>query len=478
MAYSDFISFIDWDFLKSPLSITKIVDSTYLPQGEKEIVLERDAEYNLKGTLKFQDTKFFPDRQDNIAGKIYDGFDLVASSNDNVTSFKLEHCRLGGFHYPGGNGFFGSSDLRFNELKIKFSEKTPNRLREWYLNGPSYHTSIGSTEGKTLLQCSKERFLSKDKLDSTNNFGICSFSGHYIWGKNSNYKFLIAKVPTDEPNWSTNLQIEYHNEWGKIPEPDERLKIEELCSFVFGKHLLSLGYTAYDRDENIVEVYAHSPWGHSTKYSCVQPEFPPVRIHDYPLGDAEKIINYLLPKYIELSDCLCLKEALWNYWISCDIPTGPNLPIIASALEAIISNWCKWKKIPSSGLYMETAEFKELLHENIESIKKKLETVNNGQKILDNILSANQFYVSLTQKYSVFFDKIKLNVSQAEWEAFAGRHQFVHGLARFNEIDWEQAIIRKNILDTLFNKTLLKILEYKWDYIDRSVEGWPDAQLG
>jgi hypothetical protein len=70
-----------------------------------------------------------------------------------------------------------------------------------------------------------------------------------------------------------------------------------------------------------------------------------------------------------------------------------------------------------------------------------------------------------------------LKISQAEWEAISGRHRFVHGHARFDKIDWEQVIRHVNTLHTLFNKTLLKILEYKGDFIDRSVEGWPDIQL-
>jgi cobalamin biosynthesis Co2+ chelatase CbiK len=126
-------------------------------------------------------------------------------------------------------------------------------------------------------------------------------------------------------------------------------------------------------------------------------------------------------------------------------------------------------------LYLETEQFNELLKENIDDLKKKLDNVKNGEKILDNILRANEF--GITERYRVFFEEIKLKISQAEMEAIRGRHLFVHGHARFDEIEWEQVIRQVNTLHTLFNKTLLKILEYKWDYIDRSVEGWNDVQL-
>jgi hypothetical protein len=478
--YSDIISFIDWDFFKSPSSIAKVSDIASFPEGEKEIVLQRDDEYNLTGKLYFQDKTFFQKIHDernkeNVAGKVYDGFDVIGSYSNNAL-ISLKSCRLGGLSYPGGKDFLGSADLNFNELNIKFTEKAPTRLREWYLNGPSQRASIESAEQKILRQCSKERFLSNEKLDLAENFGPCCLSKHYLWGKNSDYKFLLAKVPIEESKWSTNIQIEYHKDWGKIPEPDERLKIEELCSFVFGKHLLSLGYTAYDSDENIVEVYAHSPWGQDAKTFCSQPEYPPIRIHDYPPGDAEKIVNFLLPKYAELNEMLCLQEALWNYWISFDIPVGTNLPIIASALETIIDNWYKSKNTKSRGFYLDPEKFEEIIKDNVLDLKGKLEGIENGQKIIDNVRRANAF--GIMERYRKFFEEIELRISPVEWEAIMGRHAFVHGHVHFDTTDWKQVIRQVNTLHTLFNRTLLKILGYKWDYIDRSVEGWPDAKLG
>ncbi|MCJ7763011.1 hypothetical protein MUP38_06120, partial [Candidatus Bathyarchaeota archaeon] len=77
-----------------------------------------------------------------------------------------------------------------------------------------------------------------------------------------------------------------------------------------------------------------------------------------------------------------------------------------------------------------------------------------------------------------FFKEFKLNITPAEKEAIEKRHFFVHGHADYDKIDWKQVIRQVNTLHTLFNKTLLKILEYKGDYIDRSIEGWPDIQLG
>jgi hypothetical protein len=490
----DIVAIADWDFVQKPISITKLIDNVHLPKGEKKIVVERDDEYNLKGTLNFEDPSFFP-RRNEVAGTFHKGFDIQGFSNDDSILYALESCHIGSIKFQGASDFVGTADLRFNKFRMKLSENNPNHLTVWYINGPDSYVHFSSAEVHTIQYCTREQFLSNREQKNSTSTPLCKhFSSELIWSKNKDdFNFLVNRVPnTLGPKWSTNVGIEYHEDWGRIPESGERLKIEELCSFVFGKHLLSVGYTTYDKDENVVEVFAQSPWGHSAKFFCSQPEYPPIRINDYPPGDAEKIINYLLPKYIEVSEHLRLEEALWNYWISFNIPIGPNLPIIASAIETIINSWYNWTKTQSHGVYMEKTDFTSLLREELDSIKKKLDIKyadekkklveqkidekTDGEKMLNKILTTNEF--GITEKMRRFFKEINLSVTQAEKDAIKGRHLFVHGDADYDKEDWEEVVRKVNTLHTLFNRTLLKILEYNWDYIDRSVEGWPDAKLG
>lgn len=199
----------------------------------------------------------------------------------------------------------------------------------------------------------------------------------------------------------------------------------------------------------------------------------------------------MLPKYIELREPLCLSEALWNYWISFDVPPGPNLSIVASAIETIINSWFSSAKTKSHGIYMKKSDFISLLEEEFESIKKKLDIKyaeekkktmeqkkdrkTDGEKIFEKILRANEFGIS--ERIRRFFEEINLELTRVEKEAIDGRHFFVHGHADYDKIDWEQVVRQVNTLHTLFNKVLLTVLKYKWDYIDRSIEGWPDAKL-
>lgn len=261
---SDFVSFMDWDFLKNSVCINKIIDSINLPEGTKKIVLERDDDYSLKGTLRFDDRKFMPKRN-ATAGSFDKGFDVAGTSDDDSMACDLQSCHVGSVSFQGASDFVGTADLRINTVRIKFSENTPNHLWEWYLNGPNDHACFGTAEKQVIHFLTKEQFLSycDSELPTTKLVG--SFSTQLIWPRLNDFKLLITIIPSLGPKWSTNVGIEYREDWGRIPEPDERLKIEELCSFVFGKHLLSVGHTTYDKDENIIEVHAHSPWGRDAR---------------------------------------------------------------------------------------------------------------------------------------------------------------------------------------------------------------------
>jgi hypothetical protein len=477
----DILPYLEWDFLNKPVSITKVDDNDNLPKGKKKILIERDEDYNLKAILQFEDPKF-GHTSSNVAGSFSKGFQISGYSNSGLLSCVLESCHVGNIHITRnlneGVEVKGTATLIFDGVKIRHGENNASHLIEWYVNGPKDSVFSGFTERKVERKYIRERFVSREKKVDSVNISLESFGGptDLIWINNGNFQFLVSKVPNKiGPNWSTNIGIEYRTAWGRIPQPDERLKIEELCSFVFGRQLLSVGYTIYDQDEQLLEVSAHDPWGKAAKSFCSRPDYPPIRIRDFPSRDAERIITQLLPKYIELCEPLCLREALWNYWISCDVPVGTNLPILAAGIESIIDQWYEWKKTKSHGVYMETKEFADLLKEDIASIQKKLEGNPNKEKILSNIQRANAF--GIMERYRLFFEEINLVISKPEWDAIEARHLFVHGHVRLNEMDWQKIIQHVRTLETLLNRIMLRLFEYSGSFIDRSVVGWKDAQL-
>jgi hypothetical protein len=124
---------------------------------------------------------------------------------------------------------------------------------------------------------------------------------------------------------------------------------------------------------------------------------------------------------------------------------------------------------------MKTKDFELLIRNEIESINKKLATFPHRQEIIDKISNANAF--GITEKFKIFFDEIKLPIEEDELQAISERHKFVHGRMKLCDADWQKVILHGQVLETLLNKVLLKLLGYKGSYIDRSVVGWPDKNL-
>ena len=225
-------------------------------------------------------------------------------------------------------------NLFLSALKIKSNPKQEVvHFNEWCLNGPSTPVFSRNTIRKLNKIYTKERFENSDKkLESimiTNT--PTSYAMDYLLVNGPDYKFIVAKVPESMgPSWSSNIGVEYKTEWGKIPSSAEREEIIELLSFVFGRQLLPIGYTAYDKDENVVESYARSPWGYSAKSICSLNGFPPVPIDIWHKDSAKNAIQSLLPIYLQKCEDLNLKEALWNYWVSQQMPLGANFAILGA----------------------------------------------------------------------------------------------------------------------------------------------------
>lgn len=80
---------------------------------------------------------------------------------------------------------------------------------------------------------------------------------------------------------------------------------------------------------------------------------------------------------------------------------------------------------------MEKDKFTDLLKEDLENIRKKLEGLPESKKIIGKILRANEF--GIMECYRTFFQEIGLSVVPKEWDAINGRHIFVHGEALFDK---------------------------------------------
>jgi hypothetical protein len=385
----NYISAYEWEVLREPITIPKVDDTKELPEGQKKIVINRDEHYKLRTVLSTKgDPEFFREETKNsVSGRFVKFFEITGSDRNNWRHYTLESCYIGGSRCRRGGGEepLSEADLHIHGLRIKHKTETEGLwLTEWYINGPRDNFVFRNQTIRKMPRTFSRKRLLQAPEDKNENENIHSMEVSlksksinpfdYLRIKACGNQFLIAQVPKEiGPDWSSNIGIEYRKEWGEIPDVEEREKIRELCSFVFGRQLLFVGYTLYDLDCKIVEEYACDSWTNDSQSLCLKPDNAPTRINKPASWEnAENLISQLLPRYSELRDSLHLKDALWLYWIARDMPAETNLPLLAAAVEAMVAGWFESKKSKSRGVYMEKDKFEELLGDEMSSIESKL----------------------------------------------------------------------------------------------------------
>jgi hypothetical protein len=477
--------YLEWELLTKQISIIKINDSKDLPIGTKTILINRDDDYKLNVMLYYNE-EF--EIEHKGAGSFADIFE-IKGYDEYSRHYTLKHCVIRSLFIPAITQFFiYGAKLTIGEILIERKlKKEEAHLTEWYINGirepwifnrPTIRTTSKKSKEYTRKHLDeKEKFDVREEIKSAvaskSNWGM---SFDFLKVDFSDFQFFISRVPEEYgPKWSSNVGIEYRRDWGRIPTKDEREMIGELCSFIFGRQLLLVGNTTYDKEGNVSGGYARNPWG-KLKTICSEPSYPPINIYESDsLTKVEEIIKQMLPKYFELRNPLHLHEALWFYWISRYTPIGTGLPILWAGLEKMIHGWFRYKKPNHHEVYITKKEFETLLGCDIDIIENKLK----GQKFSDNIIQKIKTAYRMTNADTlrIFFKEIQLDVNKQEGDALNSRHEVAHGRIDFNKADWFSWTMKTRAFETLFHKTFLKLLGYSGTYIDRSDVSWLDKNL-
>ena len=87
----------------------------------------------------------------------------------------------------------------------------------------------------------------------------------------------------------------------------------------------------------------------------------------------------------------------------------------------------------------------------------------------------NTFQLGVNERLQFFFDEIGLKIGDVENKAIRARNPMAH--STLPEAKEREMIYLSNAYRTLFNRILLKILDYKEDYVDYSVLGFPEKNI-
>ncbi|MBS5934152.1 MAG: hypothetical protein KIC94_14925 [Clostridiales bacterium] len=478
------LSRLEWEGFTKRIKIDKIIKSESIPKGAETIEIWRDDNYKLNGRILGGDDGYSlgnMDKEEGIAGTIVPSIEIQGTDYYGFISYRLSHCYIGDSSIQvtsldsKSKSKFVANIMLYRVEKKELTDMKSNMLIEWYLNGPSGSFIFSRSTNRQLKEdFIRKRFDNEERLypgthrqEDTRDFAFIELE---------NRSFIIQAVPKYfGPEWSNCIGIEYREEWGGIPDEEEREAICEIVGFVLGKHLLNVGYSKFSETGYPLEEVAINPWGDNVISKCQVAALFPIEVNNYQTwGILEKILTKLIPQYLLLRNDLNLKQALWNYWISLDLPIGVNLPILSAGVETIAKSWFKTSKSKTKGVYLAKKKYEELLISEFNSIEEKLKESTYQQRMLNKI--KNAYNMGANERLDFFFSEIDLPIGEIERNALSGRNSMAHGdIMSDQEIEKKLQLTRA--FQTLFHRILLKILGYDGDYIDRSAEGWPKRNI-
>ncbi len=472
---------ISWEGLQGKWEIDHLRESTNLPPGSEKIEVWRDDQYKIKAKI----TGTSNEPKDLLPGSgevgiITSTFEIEGSSDYGMVDYRLEHCLLSGISYKYLENSF-EADLKTYSVRRILSREWSQRvwLTEWYLNSHKSmlpYPRLVEREFKEEYRKKRESFGE----DVTFEGAGMSTSDRYAFIETPEVSFVVEPVVKElGPPWSDCMSIEYREDWGGIPEADVRDAIANFVSFVIGRPLIGVGSTSFDERGQPLEQVATSPAEDNLVALCQSSEKPPIKIDIHGTSEnLEGLLRRLVPNYLALKDELKLNEALWGYWLSKQLPLGGNLPELQTNLEMIMNAWFKSKGRKLSFIYMRERKFKGLLKDELVAIEKKLEGEKYKDQIMGRLRNASARPMGTNEKFELFFDEIALPIGEVENRAIKARHPMAHGSSEILDPANYQKMLNDTLsYETLFNRVLLKLLEYEGNYVDRSAKGWPERPL-
>jgi len=356
-------------------------------------------------------------------------------------------------------------------------QSSPSWLTEWYLNGVhEYRLFPRSTTRLRTSEYIREREVYQKPEHRFEAGDLRSDSADYTYIRCPDFGFIVHEVPEGlGPVWSKNVGIEYREEFGRIPDPSEREAISEIVGFVMGKHLLNVGYSAFDESGNPLERCAVQPLGDNVVSLCQAPAFPPIQ---FPLHTDlfETVLQGLVPKFLEAREDLNLDEALMRYWTGSALPVGTDIPIIANGMEILANAWFKSERSKSKGTYLPEKEFSTLVEEEFANIADKLGENSYKDLLLRKMRGANNR--GSGERMELFFKELGLNIGTLEGGAIKARNRMIHSRVTATGQEQREDLIRLSFAyRTLFHRVVLKILGYSGNYLDYTTEGLPERAV-
>jgi len=478
---------LEWEILQNEYSIANPSIEKKLPGTPDTIRIWRDDNYKIIAEIEGTSHEFWFDDSQNFesSGLTLPSFNIMGKNNHDTEEYELKYCYLGGRKSIQHKNFLKTftstfqTELTIQEIRIlRQKGKQPVWLTEWYLNGPSMNDFLYRvTERITAKSYTRKRDVLKNKIEQFDTAKTDELAKDFVFIKCSDFGFILYKIPAQfGPKWSNNLGIEYRNEFGRIPDEEERVAIGEIISFILGKHILRVGYSSFDESGHLIEQGASNPWGDNVKHVCQSGHFCPIHIHHFETIELfESVLPLMIEKYFELRKSLQLNEVLWRFWIGSELPLGENIPIMASGIEILSKRWFESTKSNSKGKYLEKDLYDSLTQNEFLIIKEKLQNHKHGDKILNKL--QNCYNMGSNERLENFFEELNIPLGALERTAMKYRNIMIHDSIDYSRITREELIKMYLAYTCLTHRVLLKVLGYDGTYLDYSMKERPEKPL-
>lgn len=315
------------------------------------------------------------------------------------------------------------------------------------------------------------------------------------------YEFLIRVrfiEISKHASYTRKIAIEYYASTGTLPTVEQRSLVTELLSFLFGRHLLSVGYSLFEslpddpESDQLIAFRGTPPWRDDLVIASRVSSHPPIDFDPYliesgiedeqpvlntPTPNIEEFIEHFLPAYEKERHDSGLADLLWGLWTAQPQSDNQRLPIYASALETVVKSHLKSRNITLE--YLSADQAKTLLREMRKSVgecQKRLELSQTATRGIESKLSNFNNY-SANDRMKRFLSMIGLELSTEEQAAMRLRNSSAHGdssILTEKSLEQEQRVsIAESAYRTLLHRVFLNILGYKGPHVDYGSLGYP-----
>jgi hypothetical protein len=262
------------------------------------------------------------------------------------------------------------------------------------------------------------------------------------------------------------------------PRSDDMEKIRLGLSYTLGRYLPSLGYSKFDKKWSIVSYKCIAPYHIEERvYSCQTK--PPSKLKDTDFDPINsKIISDFVTSFYEYFDRYDLGHISWLYWHAVASPVHVQASQLGATIESIQKNYIKehkdrfqtklfgdiWKSIQDEIVNIINRSLPDNQYKNSKERCILLNKINNLNQTPQSLLTVR------------FFKILDLELAELETIAFKQRNFSAHG-KKSKPGEFCTAIRNNDILRTLLNRVLIKILKSSSNYIDYYTTGHPQRHL-